>query len=185
MATGKIKTLLNGFGFIAPDGGGQDVHFHSRELKNANFDELQVGQRITSFTVGKSQDGRSTAKDIEVEGIEVISIEIKDVIASGGDVLVKAAEYLGQRLASKLKTAQIRKVYSAVKKIQMNTKFNRNELVMLKPKLAYAAARNKDVEELKAALTEAIDQVDSEKTFKTFVDFFEAILAYHKAYGGE
>lgn len=185
MATGKIKTLLNGFGFIAPEGGGKDVYFSGKELKNAKFDDLQVGQRITSFTVGKGQDGRPTAKNIEVEAIEVVQIKIKDVIASGGDVLVEAAENLGQRLASKLKTAQIRKVYSAVKKIQMNTEFNRNELVMLKPKLAYAAARNKDVEELKAALTEAIDHVDNENTFKTFVDFFEAILAYHKAYGGE
>ena len=57
---------------------------------------------------------------------------------------------------------------------------------MLKPKLAYAAARNRNVEELKDALTQAINQVDNhEKRFKNFVDFFEAILAYHRAYGGE
>ena len=184
MATGKIKTLKNGFGFIAPDGGGKDVHFTGKELKNANFDDLQEGQQVTSFTVVQNQKGLS-ATDIEVETIEVIQIKIEDVIADGGDALVTAAENIGRKLARKLKTAQIRKVYSAVKKIQMNKEFNRNELLLLKPKLAYAAARNKDVEELKEALTDAINQVDNENKFKNFVDFFEAILAYHKAFGGD
>ena len=186
MATGKIKTLLNGFGFIAPEGNGKDVHFHSKELKNAKFDDLQVGQRITSYNIGPGRDGRDTAKDVEVEVIQVAPIEIKDVITNGGDALVTKAQNLGRQLAAKkLKTAQIRKVYSAVKNIQLNKKFNRNELVMLKPKLAYAAARKDEVEELKNALTEAIDYVDNEKTFKTFVDFFEAILAYHREADGE
>lgn len=183
MATGKIKTLKNGFGFIDPDGGGKDVHFHSKGLKNAKFNDLQVGQQITSFTVAQGQQG-PTAINIEVE--EIIPINIEDVITNGGDVLVAAAKSLGRRLAAKeLKTAQIRKVYSAVKKIQLNKEFNRNELVMLKPKLAYAAARKNEVEELKEVLTEAINHVNNEITFKTFVDFFEAILAYHKEAGGD
>lgn len=87
-----------------------------------------------------------------------------DVIQQGGDALVTAAEKLGTRLKDRgLKTAQIRKVYSAVKKIQMRDEFQRNELVMLKPKLAYAAARNSEVMDLKDALTQAIDQVTQAK----------------------
>ena len=61
-----------------------------------------------------------------------------------------------------------------------------HKLLMLKPKLAYAAKRHGGgVNTLKNVLTQAIDRVgnDSEK-FNRFVDFFEAILAYHKAYGG-
>lgn len=116
-----------------------------------------------------------------------------DVIHKGGDALVDAAEKLGTRLKnSGLKTAQIRKVYGAVKKIQMRDEFQRNDLVMLKPKLAYAAARHSEVMDLKDALTQAIDQVtkakdpvDTQKKFKNFVDFFEATLAYHKAAGGQ
>ena len=109
------------------------------------------------------------------------------VIEEGGEPLVTAAEILGQTLQRHgLKTSQIRKVYGAVKKIQMSKEFHRNELVMLKPKLAYAAARNKAVTDLKDALTQAIDKVgDDQKKFKNFVDFFEATLAYHKAAGGE
>lgn len=110
------------------------------------------------------------------------------VIEEGGEPLVEAAKKLGEKLAlaRNLKTSQIRKVYGAVKKIQMSDEFRRNELVMLKPKLAYAAVRNNAVIDLKDALTQAIDQVGNDpKKFKNFVDFFEAILAYHRAAGGQ
>ena len=111
-----------------------------------------------------------------------------NVIEQGGDPLVDAAEKLGKTLKNRgLKTAQIRKVYGAVKRIQMGEEeFRRNDLIMLKPKLAYAAAREPAVTDLKDALTQAIDKVgDDIQRFKNFVDFFEATLAYHKAAGGD
>lgn len=109
-----------------------------------------------------------------------------NVIEEGGQPLVDAAEKLGETLQKRgLKTSQIRKVYGAVKKIQMSKEFRRNDLIMLKPKLAYAAAREKAVTDLKDALTQAIDRVGGDRQkFKNFVDFFEATLAYHKAAGG-
>ena len=115
-----------------------------------------------------------------------------NVIEEGGQPLVDAAKNLGNTLKSRgLKTSQIRKVYGAVKKIQVSETFRQNDLIMLKPKLAYAAARNKAVTDLKDALTQAIDKVIDEVVeekkkfkFKNFVDFFEATLAYHKAAGG-
>ncbi len=113
-----------------------------------------------------------------------------NVIEDGGQPLVTAAEDLGQALQKRgLKTNQIRKVYSAVKKIQMSKEFRQNELIMLKPKLAYTAARHPEVTRLKDALIQAIDQVcdssDERKLdrFKNFVDFFEATLAYYRAAG--
>ena len=116
-----------------------------------------------------------------------------NVIEEGGQPLVDAAEKLGKKLKdSGLETAQIRKVYGAVKKIQISMPphqndfmpSHRNDLIMLKPKLAYAAARKPAVTDLKDALTQAIDKVDSREKFKNFVDFFEATLAYHRAAGG-
>ena len=119
-----------------------------------------------------------------------------NVIEEGGQPLVDAAKKLGKSLENRgLKTSQIRKVYGAVKKIQVSEAFRQkdptsmndlimNDLIMLKPKLAYAAARNRAVTDLKDALTQAIDKVDSPEKFKNFVDFFEATLAYHKAAGG-
>ena len=183
MPTGKIKTLLKGFGFIQPDDGSKDVHFSRRALKNVQFDELIEGQQVTSYTITQGDKG-PTASNVEVGKVAQQKVDISEIIEKGGEPLVAAAEVLGRKLARNLKTAQIRKVYGAVKKIQMS-EFNRNELIMLKPKLAYAAARKPEVEDLKDTLTKAINEVDNDEKFKNFVDFFEAILAYHRAFGGE
>lgn len=184
MATGKIKTLLKGFGFIQPDDGSKDVHFSRRALKNVQFDDLVEGQLVTSYTITQGDKG-PTASNVEVEEVAQQKVDISEIIEKGGEPLVTAAEILGRKLARNLKTSQIRKVYGAVKKIQMSEEFNRNELIMLKPKLAYAAARKAEVEELKDTLTKAINEVDDDAKFRNFVDFFEAILAYHRAFGGE
>ena len=109
------------------------------------------------------------------------------VITEGGEILVKEAEQQGQQLARNLTTSQIRNIYGAVKKMQMKGgELDTHKLLMLKPKLAYAAKRHGDgVDTLKDILTQAIDLVGKDKEkFSRFVDFFEAILAYHKFYGG-
>lgn len=109
------------------------------------------------------------------------------VITEGGEILVKKAGQLGQQLVQeRLTTSQIRNIYGAVKKMQMKGELDTHKLLMLKPKLAYAAKRHGGgVETLKDVLTQAIDLVgDDSKKFNRFVDFFEAILAYHKFYGG-
>ena len=108
------------------------------------------------------------------------------VITEGGEILVKEAEQHGQQLARNLTTSQIRNIYSAVKKMQMKGELDTHKLLMLKPKLAYAAKRHGGgVDTLKDVLTQAIDLVGNDsKKFNRFVDFFEAILAYHKFYGG-
>jgi CRISPR-associated protein Csm2 len=114
--------------------------------------------------------------------------QVQQLIASGGKPLVDAAERLGPELQRKgLTTSQIRNIYGLVKQMEM-TEFKPHEFIMLKPKLAYAAARANDrggAMRLKEVLTWAIDAVGNDPTkFNHFVDFFEAILAYHKAAGG-
>ena len=120
---------------------------------------------------------------------------------------IRFAEEFGKYLAGggdfrapKLTTSQIRNFFGEVRRIQMqplNQDRNRTDFLLLQPKLAYAAARAKNEpatkfrEEMQKAL-EAVDinaSGDSEqaieKRFQNFCDLLEAILAYHKANGGE
>ncbi len=99
-----------------------------------------------------------------------------------GDKLVVDADNLAN-LNRDLKTAQLRKIYGEVKRMEMEFKkdgFHRDRVVLLKPKLAYAANKKSVVKPLKEVLTACIDKVHDEADFKRFVDFFEAVLAYHR-----
>ena len=56
MAEGTIKKLIDkGFGFIKTDGT-KDLFFHSSSLQGVEFEELQVGQKV-SYTEGQSPKG--------------------------------------------------------------------------------------------------------------------------------
>ncbi|MEA3408141.1 MAG: type III-A CRISPR-associated protein Csm2 [Chloroflexota bacterium] len=106
------------------------------------------------------------------------------------ELLVKEAERIGKALAKPLSTSQVRAIFGEVRTIQGQWQIAPGEaqrqLILLKPKLAYRAQKEgRAVENLKDILSPAIDLVQNEEgNFRRFVEFFEAILAYHKAYGG-
>lgn len=127
--------------------------------------------------------------------------EIEQIIAGDASKLVEVADRLGKYFANAngLSTSQIRNIFGEVKrlqmKLQMKGRFDQQsarelisrELILLKPKLAYQAGRHNHtrVPQMAEVLSKAIDRVGSDpKRFENFADFFEAILAYHKAYGG-
>lgn len=65
MQEGTIKRLTDkGFGFIAPDGGGDDMFFHSSSVNGAEFNDLREGQKV-SYTVGKGPKG-PRAEDVQL-----------------------------------------------------------------------------------------------------------------------
>ena len=111
-------------------------------------------------------------------------------------LLVQQAEQAGRRLAEqKLTKSQIRNIFGTVRQIQLNwphsispaeEKARVRELLLLKPKLAYQAAREPKVKPLADVLDAAIDQVDGRRErFQRSVQLFGAILAYHTKYGGK
>lgn len=121
---------------------------------------------------------------------------------NGAETLVKWAEELGKGLQeARLTTSQIRALFGEVRQIQAQWSMGQasrqkalRRLVLLKPKMAYRARkeRGEAVQNLVDVLRPALDEVIGEKNaeqqddhFRRFVEFFEAILAYHKAYGGD
>lgn len=97
--------------------------------------------------------------------------------------LVQRAEEWGRELAKEgLRMAQIRRVFGEVKRLSM--RFDPVRLRMLKPRLAYIAARaGQSGQRLRDIFVPAIDAVfadpnQQQQRFRVMVDLFEAVLAY-------
>jgi len=127
--------------------------------------------------------------------------EIRTIITdpNGAETLVKVASSLAKDLKTNgLTTAQIRALFGEVRQIEAEWNIEnkkeeaRRRLILLKPKMAYRARkeRGQAVKMLVEVLEKALDLVTKadpqsrDGNFRRFVEFFEAILAYHKAYGG-
>jgi CRISPR-associated protein Csm2 len=109
------------------------------------------------------------------------------------DELVDIAKIMGKYLKDiGLKTTQIRKFLDSIRKIESQSdkgrKFNPDSVILLKPKLAYAAGRDRDntikplMEILEPAISAGAKGYDD---FKRLVALIEGIVAYHKYYGGQ
>ena len=112
--------------------------------------------------------------------------------------LVNRAEELGRDLAADgLSKSQIRNIFGEVRRIEADWQHddadsadkNLRRLLLLMPRMAYQRKREPKTAPLMDTLTTAVDLVaDAEKPsekymrFRHFVEFFEAILAYHTAY---
>jgi CRISPR-associated protein Csm2 len=109
--------------------------------------------------------------------------------------LVTHSEEFGKYLKNQgLKTNQIRKFLDAINRLKVKINLGDNddlfeqikpEIVLLKPKLAYAAARERAAKPLSNIISKAIDKVHSLDDFNRLVNLIESIIAYHKAQGGE
>ena len=144
--------------------------------------------------MGRSRDNapslsRPTAKDLE-------TIILGEAVASAHRTN-DCALTLGKELKVRLKTAQIRNIFGKVRQIEMgwlgvdDEPSSRRELVLLIPKMRYQTERKPELELLADVLIDCINLIEkgqsslaSRERFQRFVDFFEAILAYHKAEGG-
>lgn len=105
--------------------------------------------------------------------------------------LIYFAEELGKKLANKdygLTNSKIRNIYNEIKRIQTSGyEKQKSSFYLLRPKMAYAAGRdleNAGVQLFKLFFEDAWKEVKDEKTFKNFCNLIEAVLAYHKAFGG-
>jgi CRISPR-associated protein Csm2 len=132
--------------------------------------------------------------------------DIEKIIAIGDvELLVNLANRVGEALVNQdLKTNQIRNVFGTVRQIQMrwatDPQKSYREAILLRPKLAYFAEKEKKakgrgsegMETLQKVLepalilvgSQGLDDKQRKERFERFAELFEAIVAYHKKYGG-
>ena len=124
--------------------------------------------------------------------VEEVKKNLPDILTGDSEKLIESAKNFGSHLSKKLSTSQIRNIYGEVKRMR---EFDKNRLNLLRAKLAYTAGRHGDkdrrtgklvgpIVDLQEVLDEALKKVN-EETFENFKNFFEAILAYHRYYGGK
>ena len=107
------------------------------------------------------------------------------------------AKKLTSNDGNNLSTSQFRNIFGEIRSIQQipekDNQKKKNRIILLKPKIAYAQKKTKTgfPKDFKDKLDKALELVinaSDEKfntNFNNFVDFVEALLAYHKAHGGK
>ncbi len=144
--------------------------------------------RGQSNSRNNSNQSTDIVKDI-IDKINSLDNKLKDYPIRD---LVKHAEEFGPCLKrDKLETNQVRKFLDAINRLKAvladTGDFSKIEtdIVLLKPKLAYAAARQKAAKPLSDVMKVAIDAVHNKQDFERLVQLIESIIAYHKAEGGK
>lgn len=159
---------------------------------------------------GGNQRNRSGRGNNQHKGTEINlnTFEGRWIQDTFDDKTISFAETFGKYLVeNRLTTSQIRNVFGEVKRIESNVgdEFNKStykDFLLLRPKIAYAAKRSgsRGILDFQKVMDKAHNAVtgvqltdnDGKKSieqkradaFKNFKDFFEAVLAYHKAFGG-
>ena len=67
VAAGTVKwfNAQKGFGFIAPEGGGQDVFVHISAVERAGLGGLNEGQKVSYEIVKDRKTGKSSADNLK------------------------------------------------------------------------------------------------------------------------
>lgn len=69
MASGTVKWFneTKGYGFISPDGGGNDVFVHISAVERAGLRSLNDGQKISYELVADKRSGKQSADNLKAE----------------------------------------------------------------------------------------------------------------------
>jgi CRISPR-associated protein Csm2 len=114
--------------------------------------------------------------------------------------MVAYTEAAGKQMAEgegKLSTSRIRNIFGEIKRIQVSGfEKEKSSFYLLSPKVAYAVGRernsaNGNLMKIEGILLfqdifkKASEQVTDTKSYQNFCNFMEALVAYHKAFGGD
>lgn len=138
-----------------------------------------------------SPRGTVTADNPDSERQKLIAMFRNEWITQGIDeagveFCRKAAEYLQQK---RMTSSYIRNIFGELKRIESKGfAKSRTDFYLLRPKVAYATARANDrgidMKLFRDIYEHMAPHVNDDHTFKNLVNMIEAIIAFHKAYGG-
>ena len=131
-------------------------------------------------------EARGKEKDLHSLGQEV-----RDLALIRMERLVEVARVVGEALCRELKMNQIRRFLDGVRRIESQLKGKtpfdqlKDEIILLRPQLAYAVGREKKVKPLMDVLDPAISSgAQTRENFEKLLRLVEGIVAYHRFYGG-
>ncbi len=83
-------------------------------------------------------------------------------------------------------TSQLRNIFAKIKPIEYK-KENLSDINLLRIKFAYISGRSdkREMKNLCGFLDKLISEVKNQENWNQFKNFFEAIIAYHKYFGGK
>lgn len=148
------------------------------------------------YKQGKWRDNSRQETEIEkiiqkIDNLQNLSqLDEKEIAKEGG-----YAEQVAKVVKKDLKTTQLRKFFSEIKANERELKEKgwngiKADFYLMRPNLAYAKARNLVPDKFFKLMDICMKQVDKgddeqkKENYKRFVQFLEAIVAYHKYYGG-
>lgn len=104
----------------------------------------------------------------------------------------KTGERIGKQFAANdVSTSQLRKIFGEIKRAENEFRFEDDieqatqTLLLIKPHLAYAAARHEEMRSVKEEVSRFMDLVvgdSSREDMELFFRIMEAIVAYHSYY---
>ena len=137
----------------------------------------------------------------ELANLERVSIDrIVKIADEVGSFLVKGKYLKNNKQDSMgIKVSQIRRFLDAVRRIEARLKESKSKeskskeiteeikgsIILLRPKLAYAAGREEKIKPLMNVLDPAIKSgAESKENFEKLLRLIEGIIAYHRYHGG-
>jgi CRISPR-associated protein Csm2 len=146
-----------------------------RELRRKNFHDCII-EKISDIFMFE-QRKRNGGKNKEVP------------TKKSAELLNESAELLGLLLrAFDIKTSQIRRYLDSLRRIKTDTSrdsFNASSVLLQQVKIAYAAGRKPELDFLYEVMKPAITEGSrGYEYFEQLLRMVEAIVAYHKYYGG-
>ncbi|HOV83958.1 MAG TPA: type III-A CRISPR-associated protein Csm2 [Paludibacteraceae bacterium] len=154
-------------------------NYQSNPRPGGNFQQKRMAQN------NESQQTKSPEEFLKEHSIHT------EWITQGTDkTMVDFTEEAGKYMAKqKLTKSKIRSIYGEIKRIQVNGfEKEKSSFYLLRPKMAYALGRdsgNKGLKLFKLIFDYTSNLVKDANQYENFCNLFEAILAYHKAFGGK